>query len=54
MVAQVAGISNASSIAAVPGRLDLALVSVPTSQLGAVVIDAAHKGAARHCGADRD
>jgi acyl-CoA synthetase (NDP forming)/RimJ/RimL family protein N-acetyltransferase len=41
---EVAGISNASSIGALPGRLDLALVSVPTSQLGAVVIDAAHKG----------
>ena len=41
---EVAGISNASSIGALPGRLDLALVSVQTSQLGAVVIDAAHKG----------
>jgi len=41
---EIAGISNASSISALPGRLDLALVSVPTSQLGAVVIDAAHKG----------
>src|SRR6476619_4392080 len=41
---EIAGISNASSIGALPGRLDLALVSVPTSQLGAVVIDAAHKG----------
>ena len=41
---EIAGISNASSIAALPGQLDLALVSVPTSQLGAVVIDAAHKG----------
>ena len=41
---EVAGISNASSIGALPGRLDLALVSVPTSQLGALVIDAAHKG----------
>jgi len=36
--------SNAASIAALPGRLDLAIVSVPTSQLGGVVIDAAHKG----------
>jgi acyl-CoA synthetase (NDP forming)/RimJ/RimL family protein N-acetyltransferase len=43
--APVAGASNAASIAAVPGALDLAIVSVPTNQLGAVVIDAAHKGA---------
>jgi acyl-CoA synthetase (NDP forming)/RimJ/RimL family protein N-acetyltransferase len=41
----VAGAPNAASIAAAPGGLDLAIVSVPTSQLGAVVIDAAHKGA---------
>jgi acyl-CoA synthetase (NDP forming)/RimJ/RimL family protein N-acetyltransferase len=43
--APVAGASNAASIAAAPGGLDLAIVSVPTNQLGAVVIDAAHKGA---------
>jgi acyl-CoA synthetase (NDP forming)/RimJ/RimL family protein N-acetyltransferase len=43
--APVAGAPNAASIAAVPGGLDLAIVSVPTNQLGAVVIDAAHKGA---------
>ena len=43
--APVAGVANAASIAAVPGGLDLAIVSVPTNQLGAVVIDAAHKGA---------
>ena len=42
---QVAGVSNAASIAAVPGALDLAIVSVPTNQLGGIVIDAAHKGA---------
>jgi acyl-CoA synthetase (NDP forming)/RimJ/RimL family protein N-acetyltransferase len=41
----VADATNAASIAALPGRVDLAIVSVPTSQLGAVVIDAAHKGA---------
>ncbi len=41
----VAGVRTATSIAAVPGRLDLAVVSVPTRELGAVVIDAAHKGA---------
>jgi acyl-CoA synthetase (NDP forming)/RimJ/RimL family protein N-acetyltransferase len=42
---EVAGTGNVASIGALPGRLDLAIVSVPTSQLGAVVIDAAHKGA---------
>ena len=42
---EIVGTSNATSIGALPGRLDLAIVSVPTSQLGAVVIDAAHKGA---------
>ena len=42
--APVAGVPNAASIAAA-GRLDLAIVSVATNQLGAVVIDAAHKGA---------
>ena len=43
--ALVAGVPNAASIAAVPGDLDLAIVSVPTNQLGAVVIEAAHQGA---------
>jgi acyl-CoA synthetase (NDP forming)/RimJ/RimL family protein N-acetyltransferase len=42
---EVAGVPNATSIALLPGRIDLAIVSVPTSQLGAVVIDAAHRGA---------
>jgi acyl-CoA synthetase (NDP forming)/RimJ/RimL family protein N-acetyltransferase len=41
----IAGASSAASIAAVQGMLDLAIVSIPTNQLGAVVIDAAHKGA---------
>jgi acyl-CoA synthetase (NDP forming)/RimJ/RimL family protein N-acetyltransferase len=41
----VGGVANAASIAAVQGGLDLAIVSVPTNQLGGVVIDAAHKGA---------
>ena len=41
----IAGVSSTASIAAVPGMLDLAIVSIPTNQLGAVVIDAAHKGA---------
>jgi acyl-CoA synthetase (NDP forming)/RimJ/RimL family protein N-acetyltransferase len=40
----VAGVTNAESIHGIPGRLDLAIVSVPTSQLGTIVIDAAHKG----------
>ncbi len=43
--APVAGAPNAASIAAVPGGLDLAIVSVPTNQLGTVVIEAAHTGA---------
>jgi acyl-CoA synthetase (NDP forming)/RimJ/RimL family protein N-acetyltransferase len=43
--AQVVGAPNAASIAAVPGELDLAIVSVPTNQLGAVVIESAHTGA---------
>ncbi len=43
--ASVAGVANAASISEVQGRLDLAIVSVPTNQLGGVVIDAAHKGA---------
>ncbi len=41
----VAGVPNAASIGAVPGALDLAIVSIPTNQLGTVVIEAAHKGA---------
>ena len=36
---------TAATIAAVEGRVDLALVSVPTRELGGVVIDVAHKGA---------
>jgi acyl-CoA synthetase (NDP forming)/GNAT superfamily N-acetyltransferase len=43
--ASVAGVANAASISEVQGGLDLAIVSVPTNQLGGVVIDAAHKGA---------
>jgi acyl-CoA synthetase (NDP forming)/RimJ/RimL family protein N-acetyltransferase len=41
----VSGVPQAPSIAAVPGSVDLAVVSVPTAELGGVVIDAAHKGA---------
>jgi len=43
--ATVSGVTNAVSIAVLSGRIDLAIVSLPASQLGAVVIDAAHKGA---------
>ena len=42
---EVSGVRSAPSIAAVEGAIDLAVVSVPTAQLGGVVIDAAHKGA---------
>ncbi len=42
---EVPGVMNAPSIADVPGRLDLAVVSIGIADLGAVVIDAAHKGA---------
>ena len=41
----VPGVVNAASIADVPGHLDLAVVSIGISDLGSVVIDAAHKGA---------
>ena len=41
----VVGVPTAPSLAAVQGRFDLAIVSVPTSELGAVVIDVAHRGA---------
>jgi len=41
----VSGVRSAPSIAAVDGAIDLAVVSVATTQLGGVVIDAAHKGA---------
>lgn len=41
----VSGVRTAGSIATIEGSLDLVLVSIPTNELGAVVIDAAHKGA---------
>jgi acyl-CoA synthetase (NDP forming)/RimJ/RimL family protein N-acetyltransferase len=41
----VPGVTNAASIGDLSGRLDLAIVSVRTSQLGTLVIEAAHKGA---------
>ena len=43
--ARIAGAPNAASIAAAPGGLDLAIVSVPTNQLGAVVIERPTRGA---------
>ncbi len=41
----VSGVRTATSIATIDGSIDLVLVSIPTNELGAVVIDAAHKGA---------
>jgi acyl-CoA synthetase (NDP forming)/GNAT superfamily N-acetyltransferase len=41
----VAGVPAAPSIAAVNGKIDLALLAIPTTELGGAVIDAAHKGA---------
>ncbi len=41
----VVGVPTDRSIATVPGQLDLAILAVPTAELGGVVIDAAHKGA---------
>jgi acyl-CoA synthetase (NDP forming)/GNAT superfamily N-acetyltransferase len=41
----VAGVPNASSIATVDGRIDLAIVLISASTLGATVIEVAHKGA---------
>ncbi|MCW2802100.1 MAG: hypothetical protein QOF52_485 [Propionibacteriaceae bacterium] len=41
----VSGVPTSSSIATIDGKIDLVLVSIPTRQMGAVVIDAAHKGA---------
>ncbi|WP_161606134.1 GNAT family N-acetyltransferase [Microlunatus speluncae] len=41
----VSGVRTAASIATIEGSFDLVVVSIPTNELGAVVIDAAHKGA---------
>ena len=41
----VSGVPAAASIAAVNGKIDLALLAIPTTDLGGAVIDAAHKGA---------
>ena len=41
----VSGVPAAASIAAVNGKIDLALLAIPTTELGGAVIDAAHKGA---------
>ena len=42
---ETVGVPTAPSLAEITGQLDLALVSVPTANLGEVVIDVAHKGA---------
>ena len=42
---EVAGVPVAESIAAIQGRIDLALANVSTPELGEVVIDVAHHGA---------
>ena len=41
----VAGVPTAATLADIEGRVDLAVVSVPTRDLAAVVIDVAHRGA---------
>jgi acyl-CoA synthetase (NDP forming)/GNAT superfamily N-acetyltransferase len=41
----VAGVPTAASLAEIEGRVDLAVVSVPTAELAGVVIDVAHRGA---------
>jgi acyl-CoA synthetase (NDP forming)/GNAT superfamily N-acetyltransferase len=43
--AEVAGVPCASSIATVEGRIDLAVVLISANNLGATVIEVAHKGA---------
>lgn len=42
---EVSGVRTSDSIATIDGSIDLLLVSIPTTDLGAVVIDAAHKRA---------
>ncbi|WP_168207493.1 bifunctional acetate--CoA ligase family protein/GNAT family N-acetyltransferase [Microlunatus elymi] len=41
----VAGVPTSPTLATVDGRIDLVLASIPRDDLGAAVIDAAHKGA---------
>ncbi len=41
----ISGVPTCASLAAVEGRIDLVVASIPRDDLGAVVIDAAHKGA---------
>ncbi len=41
----VSGVNTANSIAEVDGNVDLVLAAIPTTELGAVVIEAAHKKA---------
>ncbi len=42
---EVWGVPTSPSVAVLDGRIDLAVLSIPTNQLGGAVIDAAHKGA---------
>jgi acyl-CoA synthetase (NDP forming)/GNAT superfamily N-acetyltransferase len=42
---KVSGVRTSSSIATIDGKIDLVVVSIPTRDMGAVVIDAAQKGA---------
>ncbi|HEY9293364.1 MAG TPA: GNAT family N-acetyltransferase [Microlunatus sp.] len=42
---EVAGVPTSPTVATVEGKIDLVLASIPRDDLGAAVIDAAHKGA---------
>lgn len=42
---EISGVPTASSLATVEGTVDLVVASIPRDDLGAVIIDAAHKGA---------
>jgi acyl-CoA synthetase (NDP forming)/GNAT superfamily N-acetyltransferase len=42
---EVSGVPTSRSLATVDGRIDLVVASIPRDDLGAAVIDAAHKGA---------
>lgn len=41
----VSGVRTSRSVAEIDGTIDLAVISIPTAQMGGVVIDVAHKGA---------
>ncbi|MBO0810766.1 MAG: GNAT family N-acetyltransferase [Microlunatus sp.] len=42
---EVSGVPTSRSLATIEGKIDLVVASIPRDDLGAVVIDAAHKGA---------